>query len=205
MLGRQYKGVLRWQRRRRNVAPFFILYLSKRLHWLGEKSPKKKFKSSFNLKWGIISPTCNFNMNRKQKKIQIFLAISFFFFFLFFPVFSLYNNCVETDFPSAKTTFENLDQDYLLANEQNKSFAFGIGPSFIILGTYLFQTLPYPSFVISSLDQKLFALRCWEYPLPITHLFRLSLVNRYSVFRKMMDRNSMRKKEVMMIQTSFFL
>jgi hypothetical protein len=34
-------------------------------------------------------------------------------------------------------------------------------------------------------------------------LFRLSLVNRYSVFRKMMDRNSMRKKEVVMSQTSF--
>jgi len=99
-------------------------------------------------------------MNRKQKKIQIFLAISFFFFFLVFPAFSLYNNCVETDFPSAKPTIENLDQDYLLANEQNKSFAFGIGPSFIILGTYLFQQLPYSSFVMSSLDQKLFALRC---------------------------------------------
>ena len=101
------------------------------------------------------------NMNRKQKGIQIFLVISFFFFFSVFPAISLYNNCVETDFPSAKPTFENLDQDYLLANEQNKSFAFGIGPSFIIfLETYLFQQLPYPSFLISSLDQKLFALRC---------------------------------------------
>jgi len=100
-------------------------------------------------------------MNRKQKKIQIFLAISFFFFFSVFPAIFLYNNCVETDFPSAKPTFENIDQDYLLASEQNKSFSLGIGPSFIILfETYLSQQLPYPSFLISSLDQKLFALRC---------------------------------------------
>jgi hypothetical protein len=100
-------------------------------------------------------------MNRKRKGIQICIALLIFSFFSVFPAISLYNNCVETDFPSAKPTFENLDQDYLLANEQNKSFPFGIGPSFIIfLETYLFQKLPYPSFLISSLDQKLFALRC---------------------------------------------
>ena len=151
----------------------------------------------------ILSSMYCCNMNRKQKGIQICIAISFFFFFSVFPAISLYNNCVETDFPSDKPTFENLDQDYLLANEQNRSYAIGPNTSFFILETYLFRQLSHLSFRISSLDQKLFTLRCWEYLLPITHLFRLSLVNRYSVFRKMMDRNSMRKKEVVMSQTSF--
>jgi len=100
-------------------------------------------------------------MNRNRKGTQICIALLIFSLFSVFSAISLYNNCVETDFPSAKPTFENLNQDYLLANEQNKSFAFGIGPSFIIfLETYLFQQPPYPSFLISSLDQKLFALRC---------------------------------------------
>jgi hypothetical protein len=101
-----------------------------------------------------------FGMNRKQKRIQTFLAISFFFFSSFFTAYLYYNNCVETDFPSANLMFENLDQDYLLTNEQNKSFAFGIGPSFIIFETYLFRQLPHVSFGIFSLNQRLFVLRC---------------------------------------------
>ena len=103
---------------------------------------------------------CNFGMNRKQKRIQTFLAISFFFFSSFFTAYLYYNDCVETDFPSDKPTFENLDQDYLLANQQNKSLVSGQSTSFFILETYLFRQLSHLSFRISSLDQKLFVLRC---------------------------------------------
>jgi hypothetical protein len=77
-----------------------------------------------------------------------------------FPAYLLYNGVTEIDFPSDKPTFENLDQDYLLANQQNKSFAFGQSTSFFILETYLFRQFPRLSFGISSLDQKLFVLRC---------------------------------------------
>jgi hypothetical protein len=99
-------------------------------------------------------------MNRKQKKIQIFVAISFFFFFSFFPAFSLYNNCVETDFPSAKPTFENLDQDYLLANQQNKLEILGPSTLTMIMEITLSEKFLFFSFQKSSHDQKTITLRC---------------------------------------------
>jgi hypothetical protein len=103
---------------------------------------------------------CHFDMNRKQKRIQIFLAISFIFFFSVFSAYLYYSNYIETDFPSAKPTFDNLDQDYLLTNQEIRSFAFGQTTSSFILETYLFRQPPDLSFGIPSLDQKLLALRC---------------------------------------------
>jgi hypothetical protein len=99
-------------------------------------------------------------MNRKQKKIQIFLAISFFFFFSVFPAFSLYNNCVETDFPHSKPTFENLDQDYLLANQQNKLEILGPSTFTMIMEITLSEKFLFFSFQKSSHDQKTITLRC---------------------------------------------
>ncbi len=103
---------------------------------------------------------CHFDMNRKQKRIQIFLAISFIFFLSVFSGYLYYNNYAETDLPSAKPTFDNLDQDYLLTDQQNRSSAVEQTASSFILETYLFRQPPDLSFGIPSLDQKLLALRC---------------------------------------------
>jgi hypothetical protein len=99
-------------------------------------------------------------MKNTLKKTNVFLAVSISFFVLVFSAYLLYNGVIETDFPSDKPTFENLDQDYLLTNEQNRSYAIGPSTSFFILETYLFRQLPRLSFGISSLDQKLSVLRC---------------------------------------------
>ncbi len=99
-------------------------------------------------------------MNRKHRGIQIFLAISFIFFLSVFSAYLYYNIYVETDFPSAKPTFDNLDQNCLLINQEAKSLVFGQNTSSFVLETYLFRQPPDLSFGIPSLDQKLLALRC---------------------------------------------
>jgi len=99
-------------------------------------------------------------MNREPKGTQIFIALSIFFFFSVFSVYLLYNNCVEIDFPSSKPKFENLDQDYLLDNTQNKSEMSSPSASSVIGETNLFQKLSYFSFQKSLLDQKPLFLRC---------------------------------------------
>jgi hypothetical protein len=99
-------------------------------------------------------------MNRKHKGIQIFLAISFIFFLSVFSAYLYYNNYAETDLPSAKPTFDNLDQDYLLTNQEIKSFAFGQNTSSFILETYLLCQLPLLSSGMPSLGQKPIVLRC---------------------------------------------
>jgi heme/copper-type cytochrome/quinol oxidase subunit 3 len=99
-------------------------------------------------------------MKRKQKRTQIFLAVSFIFFLSVFSAYLYYNNYVETDFPSAKPTFDNPGQNSLFTNQETKSFAFGQNTSSFILETYLLRQLSPLSFGMSSLEQKLFPLRC---------------------------------------------
>ena len=100
------------------------------------------------------------NMNRKRKKIQILLAFSLVLFLSIFSAYVYYNSYAETDLPSAKPTFDNLDQDYLLTNQEIKSFASGQNTSSFVLETYLFRQLSHLSFGMPSLDQKLFVFRC---------------------------------------------
>jgi hypothetical protein len=99
-------------------------------------------------------------MNRKHKRIQIFLAISFIFFLSVFSAYLYYDNYAETDLPSAKPTFDNLDQDYLLTNQEIRSFAFGQNTFPFILETYLLCQLPLLSSGMLSLGQKPIVLRC---------------------------------------------
>ena len=100
------------------------------------------------------------NMNRKQKKIQILLAGSFVLFLSVFSAYVYYNSYVETDFPPAKPTFDNPDQDYLLINQETKPLALGQNTFPFILETYPMYQFPPLSFEIPSLDQKPFVLRC---------------------------------------------
>ncbi len=81
-------------------------------------------------------------------------------FYLCFSAYLLYNKCVETDFPSAKPTFENVDQDYLVDCQQSKWSALGKSTPFLILEPYLFRCLPHLSIEISYLDRNPLVLRC---------------------------------------------
>ena len=100
------------------------------------------------------------NMNRKQKKIQILLAGSFVLFLSVFSAYLYYNNYAETDLPSAKPTFDNLDQNCLLINQEVKSPVSGQNTSSFVLETYLLGQFPLHSFGMPSLGQKPFVLRC---------------------------------------------
>ena len=99
-------------------------------------------------------------MNRKQKKIQILLAGFFVLFLSVFSAYVYYNSYVETDFPPAKPTFDNPDQDYLLINQEVNSLVFGQNTSSFVLETYLLCQLPLHPFGMPSLGQKPFVLRC---------------------------------------------
>ena len=99
-------------------------------------------------------------MNRKQEKIRVLLVISFVFFLSAFSAYLYYNNYAETDLPSAMPTFDNLDQNCLLTNQEIKSFAFGQNTSSFILETYLLCQLPLLSSGMPSLGQKPIVLRC---------------------------------------------
>jgi hypothetical protein len=94
-------------------------------------------------------------MYRKKKGIQVFLTISILIFFSVLSAYFYYNNFLEMDFPFAKLTFKNLDQDPSLANHKNKSFAFEQNISLYSLETYPFHQFTSFSFRISSLNKKL--------------------------------------------------
>jgi hypothetical protein len=98
-------------------------------------------------------------MNRKRKGIQICIALLIFSFFSVFSAYLLYNNCVETDFPSSKPKIENSDQDYLLDNQQNDLEISGPNAFTLIMETTLSGKL-FLFFQISSLNQKTIILRC---------------------------------------------
>ncbi len=99
-------------------------------------------------------------MNRKHKEIRIFLVIPFIFFLSVFSAYVYFNTYAEMDFPPVKPTFENPDQDYLLINQENKSFALGQNISFLVIEGHLFQQLLQVSSGIPPLDQRPVVLRC---------------------------------------------
>jgi hypothetical protein len=99
-------------------------------------------------------------MNKEKKSFQIIIALSTFLLFSAFSAFDLYQSCIETDFYLSEPALENLDQDYPLVNQWNKSFTIWQNNSFFILETHLFQHPPlfFPRF--SPFDLKLSLLRC---------------------------------------------
>jgi hypothetical protein len=99
-------------------------------------------------------------MNRQQKWIKIFFAVSFLLFLSVSPAYLHYINCVETDFPSSKARFESPDQDYLLADQQDKFEI--LRPSVItaIAETALSGKFLFLSFKESLYNQETLILRC---------------------------------------------
>ena len=111
---------------------------------------------------GIILPTYHFVMNRKRKGIQIFITIFIFVLFSAFSAYLHYNDCIETDFPSSKPRFENLDQDFLLTHEEQKLELLGSSSLTMIIETNFPEKFFIFSFQKSTYDQKTIILRCWK-------------------------------------------
>jgi hypothetical protein len=101
-----------------------------------------------------------YNRNRQQKWIKIFFAFSFLLFLSVAPVYLYYLYCVEADFPSSKPTFESPDQDYLLADQQDKFEILRPSPITAIGETALSGKFLFFSFKKSLYDQETLILRC---------------------------------------------
>lgn len=88
------------------------------------------------------------------------MAISFFL--LLHPAYLQYNNLVEVDFFSSNPTFENLDQEDMLADQQSKVkvLASSISTVIFLLRINLVAQLPRLSFQIFSFDHQTYILRC---------------------------------------------
>lgn len=108
----------------------------------------------------MIRSTYLYNMNRQQKWVKIFFAVSFLLFLLAAPVYLHYLYCVEADFPSSKPRFENPDQDYLLADQQNRLEILRPSALTAIVETALCGKFLFFSFKKSFYDQETLILRC---------------------------------------------
>jgi hypothetical protein len=101
-----------------------------------------------------------YNLNKKQKWTRIFLVISFFFFFPGFLGYLNYNECIEIDFPTSKPKFENLDQDYLVTNQEQKFELLGSSSSTTIVEINFSKEFFLFTFRKTSHDKKTIILRC---------------------------------------------
>ncbi len=127
-------------------------------YWGGNLIRDEKVKGS-----GIYSlpNRLRFRLKRNgQRNGQIFIVLLIVLLYSFCSAYLSYNNCVETDFPSSKQSFEKPDQDYLFAYQQSKWSALEKRTTYFILKPYFVGCLPDLLFEISSLDQKILFLRC---------------------------------------------
>ena len=101
-------------------------------------------------------------MRTKPPKIQFLLAIGISFVIAAYPVYLQYNSFIEIDFLSPHPSFENLDQENLLADEQSKTKIFVLNsyPEVFLLGIFFEEHLPRLSFRVFSLHQPASILRC---------------------------------------------
>ena len=108
----------------------------------------------------MIRSTYLYNMNRQQKWIKIFFAVSFLLFLSVAPAYLHYLHCVEADFPSSKARFESPDQDYLLADQQDKFEILRPSAIAAIAETALSGKFVFFSFKKSLYDRETLILRC---------------------------------------------
>ena len=78
------------------------------------------------------------------------------------PAYLQYNDLIEIDFLSPHPSFENLDQENSLADDQSKIKVFVLNPSpeIFLLGIFFSEPFPRFSYQIFSLDQPTTILRC---------------------------------------------
>jgi len=103
----------------KNLALFFILTEQSPSSWGGNfiKDEGVRISGAYL----ILDPAkTHFGANSRQKWVKILFAVLLFLLFSIFSASLPYNCCLETEFPSSKLRFENLDQNYLLADDLNK-------------------------------------------------------------------------------------
>jgi len=108
----------------------------------------------------MMRSTYNYIMNGQQKWIKILLVGSLFLFFSASSAYLHYINCVETDFPPSQPRLEIPDQDYLLADQQNRLEILRPSPLTAFVETAFSGKFLLFSFKSSLYDQKNLILRC---------------------------------------------
>ena len=101
-------------------------------------------------------------MKNKPGRIQSFLIIGISFWVAMYPIYLQYNNFSEIDFFSPIPAFEVLDQQDLLAHEENKAriFALRFSCPFSLLSFSFGAPFSFPSFHPLFFDQLISILRC---------------------------------------------
>jgi hypothetical protein len=104
-----------------------------------------------------------FRMKSRPRETQSFLlVIAICSLLAVCPAYLQYNDLIEIDFLSPHPSFENLDQENSLADDQSKIKVFVLNPSpeIFLLGIFLGEPIPRLSFQIFSLDHPTAILRC---------------------------------------------
>ncbi|HXZ38666.1 MAG TPA: hypothetical protein VEL68_21730 [Thermodesulfobacteriota bacterium] len=101
-------------------------------------------------------------MRTKLQRIKFLLAIGISFLLAAYPAYLQYNSFIEIDFLSTHPSFENIDQENLLADEQNKVkiFVVNSSPEVLLFGIFLEEQVPPPSSQIFSPRHPASILRC---------------------------------------------
>jgi hypothetical protein len=95
-----------------------------------------------------------------RKRIQILLILSISFLMSLFPAYLDYNYLIENDFSSPNPVFQNLDDENLLVEQQDKSIAFESCDLSNIRGALFPESLACLSFQTSALNRDTIVYRC---------------------------------------------
>ncbi len=101
-------------------------------------------------------------MATMPQRIKFLLAVGISLLLAAYPGYLQYNSFVEIDFLSTHPSFENLDQENLLADEQSKTkiFVLNSSPEVLLLGIFFEEQFPPPYFQVFSPHPPASILRC---------------------------------------------
>ncbi len=101
-------------------------------------------------------------MRTKPQRIKFLLAIGISFLLAAYPAYLHYNSFIEIDFLSIHPSFENLDQENLLADEQSKTKIFVLNSSseVFLLGIFFEEQFPSLFSPVFSTHPTASILRC---------------------------------------------
>jgi len=101
-------------------------------------------------------------MKKRLRKTQPLLVIAICSLLAVCPAYLQYNDLIEIDSLSPHPSFENLEQENSLADEQSKTRVFVLNPSpeIFLLGIFFREPFPCLSFQIFSIDHPSAILRC---------------------------------------------
>jgi hypothetical protein len=98
-------------------------------------------------------------MKNQRARIQPFLIIVVSFLLVFYPAYFNYNALIEVDSLSPNPSFENSDQEDLLADEPGIG-GLGFFPTISSSSRFSIQQFPLLSFPVTFSDQLISLLRC---------------------------------------------